>query len=1405
VFLSVPVQVNPNNWDRAKELFEAALELEPSQRASFLAANCGEVSLRQQVEKLLVDYQAAGSFLDEPAVHSTDRTRAIADPMVNRRLGAYQLVRRLGQGGMAAVFLAMRADDEYQKEVAVKLVQPGFDSQDVMSRFRNERQTLAGLDHPNIVRLLDGGSTPEGGPFIVMEYVEGRPIDEYCDQHKLSVDDRLRLFGEVCDAVQYAHEKLVVHRDLKPSNILVMADGTPKLLDFGIAKVLNPEPNIQNSLATQTGLRCMTPAYASPEQARGKSVTPVTDVYSLGVVLYELLTGHRPYRLTQHSPAEIERAICEQDPETPSTAISRVENDTSPDGKPITKTPELVSLTREGEPDKLRRRLRGDLDNIVLKALQKEPEQRYGSVQEFSQDIDRHLQHQPVNARPSTFAYRVSKFVQRHRTEVGAAFTVLIVMLAAASFAFNNARIRDRLAEDSPRTKIQSLAIIPLRNISGDPTQEYFSDGITDALITDLAEMGSLKVISRTSSMQYKDARKTLPEIARELGADGIIEGTVQRSGDRVRITAQLIHGQSNEQIWANSYERDMRDIFVLERDVTEDIIRQAQSHSSAPEQRSLQQPKPVDPKVLESYLQGNYHLGRYGAGSGQEEQKKAAKFFQQAIDVDPNFAPAYVGLANAHRCLLMGSREDVAIRKKSLEKAVEVDPDNSDAHAWLGWLKWQPLLDWQGAESEFRRAIALNPSNAVAHGNLSALLVTLGRTDEGLRECRIAQQLDPNSDEMSQTLYLARDYDGSIANLHMMLQKDPNNGEYHALLSANYLEKRMLKEAVEELGQYFLLFGEPKIADNIRHAYDVEGYRGAIQKGANEIEHLQAAHRAFLPGMLTKAYAILGDKDRAFYWLEQAYEHREMSSEDDGVYFLPAEPLYDPLRSDPRYKELLRRIGLPPSDAVRTSTPQIHSLAVLPLANISGDPKQEYVADGLTDALIGVLSEIGSLKVISRTSSMQYKQTKKTLPEIAHELDVDGIIEGTVQRSVDRVRITADLVEAATDRHLWTKSYERDVRDVFALERDVTEDIARQVQAKLTTPNQQAASQFRPINPKALDAYLQGNFHLNGYAKGAGDEEKRKAAEYFQQAIDADQGFASAYNGLAKAHLELLWPSKQDAEIATEAAERAVALDPNSSDARVTLGSLKENLWNWAGAEEEYRRAIALNPKSADARGSLGGLLDNTGRLDEGWKEQQIAFQLDPNNARLFDTEIACGLELRGQYDRAIAIYQMFLKRDPDNGYLHLGLARDYTRMGMYREAMPHWEQVWTLFGFPDVSVQAHRALATSGYRGAMLESARSVEHLMATHQAYLPVTTAEFYAAAGDKEQAFYWLEQAYSHRDVLAASTEIPLGYVGGDQFLEPLRSEPRFKDLLHRMGLPELRVNESHDSGQLNGNN
>jgi serine/threonine protein kinase len=307
-----------------------ALERDPEERSSFLRQACaGDDSLRTEVESLLSSFDGAATFLEDcPAADLLSaQSRAIA----GKRIGAHRIIREIGQGGMAVVYLGERDDQNYRKQVAIKMVKPGIDTDQVLHRFRNERQTLAALDHSNIVKLLDGGSSEDGSPYLVMEYVEGLPIDQYCDLNKLSIDGRLRLFREVCSAVQYAHEKLVVHRDLKPGNILIAKGGVPRLLDFGIAKLLNPEC-FQTPLVTRTDWRPMTPEYASPEQIRGQAITTATDVYSLGVLLFDLLTGHRPYRSAGQSLLEMERLVCETEPEKPSAVINRKEEHVSGDG-----------------------------------------------------------------------------------------------------------------------------------------------------------------------------------------------------------------------------------------------------------------------------------------------------------------------------------------------------------------------------------------------------------------------------------------------------------------------------------------------------------------------------------------------------------------------------------------------------------------------------------------------------------------------------------------------------------------------------------------------------------------------------------------------------------------------------------------------------------------------------------------------------------------------------------------------------------------------------------------------------------------------------------------------------------------------------------------------------------------
>lgn len=437
--------MEPARWERVKAVFQEAFEREPTERAALLDAACaGDPEVREDVERLLRAHAGAAGPLDRPPAVAVDAMEADGGGALPpaSRIGPYRLVRELGRGGMGTVYLAERDEPGLRRTVAVKVVRRGMDSAFVVSRFRTERQILAALEHPGIARLYDGGTTDDGLPYFVMEYVEGEDLLSYCDGRRLPIATRLELFLRVCEAVQYAHQSLVVHRDLKPSNVLVTAAGDPKLLDFGIAKLLSPQVGEEGAEETASVIRLMTPDYASPEQVRGERVTTASDAYSLGVILYELLCGHRPYRVKRGEPAEIERAIFEQELDPPSSALARTEKVTARDGKGTVRiTPAEVSARRQAAPGKLRRRLHGDLDNVVLKALRRDQAERYATAAELGEDIRRHLEGFPVRARPARRAYRAAKFLRRHRTGVAATSAVVLSLLIGLGVAVRQGRV----------------------------------------------------------------------------------------------------------------------------------------------------------------------------------------------------------------------------------------------------------------------------------------------------------------------------------------------------------------------------------------------------------------------------------------------------------------------------------------------------------------------------------------------------------------------------------------------------------------------------------------------------------------------------------------------------------------------------------------------------------------------------------------------------------------------------------------------------------------------------------------------------------------------------------------------------------------------------------------------------
>jgi len=430
--------MNSEQWQRVRQLLDEAIALDPAKRGHYLDHACdGEGEMRREVESLLSSHERAGTgFLETPAV-DLQQCQPAARKRVGSRIGAYDILEEIGHGGMGEVYRSARADGQFTKDVAVKFVRGGFDTAAVIERFRHERQILASLEHPNIARLLDGGTTDDGIPYLVMELVKGMPIDEYCRTCRLDVPSRLSLFLQVCSAVQYAHQRLVIHRDIKPSNILVTEEGVPKLLDFGIAKILDP------AASSETTLTPLTPEYASPEQIRGEPITTATDVYSLGVVLYKLLTGHSPYPESTRTPHEFALVICQREPERPSTVISAagMKAESSLKKEAALQSPEALGISPEDSLARLRRQLRGDLDAIVLKALRKEPQRRYASVEQLAEDIRRHQDGLPITATKGSWSYRAQKFAVRHKLGVAATALVLIAVLGGVAATVREARI----------------------------------------------------------------------------------------------------------------------------------------------------------------------------------------------------------------------------------------------------------------------------------------------------------------------------------------------------------------------------------------------------------------------------------------------------------------------------------------------------------------------------------------------------------------------------------------------------------------------------------------------------------------------------------------------------------------------------------------------------------------------------------------------------------------------------------------------------------------------------------------------------------------------------------------------------------------------------------------------------
>jgi serine/threonine protein kinase/tetratricopeptide (TPR) repeat protein len=759
-------------------------------------------------------------------------------------------------------------DTRLQRTVAVKVL-PSHLSSDTerLGRFEREARAASALNHPNITTVYDIGED-NGTHVIVMELVEGKTFRELMEDGPLSTEKTLSLARQIAEGLSKAHAAGIVHRDLKPENLMVTEDGLVKILDFGLAKLM-PQGSESDSetatvtRATQAGVVLGTVQYMSPEQAANRPLDFRSDQFSFGSILYEMATGKRPFE--KKTMPQTLAAIIDEDP------------------KSITKLNEEIPV---------------ELSAIVTRCLAKDPTERYESTGDLAKELA------VAPEKPSAW--------RAHRKVLRAAVGLLIAVLAIA-LGPNLVRLWDQISSSATTAPIESIAVLPLKNLSGDSEQDYFADGMTEALITDLAKIGALKVISRSSAMRYKGTNKPLAEIARELNVDVIVEGSALLVGDNVRIMTQLIDPDTEQALWAESYERDLENILILQSEVAQAIAEEVEVAITPEETARLASARPVDPEAHDAYLKGTYHRQKLT----QEDFDTAERYYELAIEKDSSYAPAYAGLAR----VWMGRQqmgytpphESGPKAKAAAERAVEIDDDSAEVHRALAAIRTWTEWNWTDAEREWRRTLEIDPKLADAHAGFAHFLAIMGRIDEAIPHSERALELDPfNAKDhafYAMVLNIARRHDDAITAARTVLAMQPGLEIAGNTLQRALFYKGMRDDHLAYQRDWFA--GDPELAAALEEGLAEDGYEGAQQRIAGQMAaQYEKSGKGRVP-IIAQQYLYAGEYDEAMDWLEKAFEFH-----DPNLPYISIEPIYDPLRSDPRFQDLLRRMNLPTTTA---------------------------------------------------------------------------------------------------------------------------------------------------------------------------------------------------------------------------------------------------------------------------------------------------------------------------------------------------------------------------------------------------------------------------------------------------------------------------------------------------------
>jgi len=977
------IRSNPARWQRLKNILADALEQTSSEeRTGVLRQSCADDTvLLLEAENLLAHDT---SVFEEFAELAATRLRYNERDRIGERIGAYVIVRQLGRGGMGAVYFAERADGQFEKRVAIKVLKRGTDTDEVLRRFRIERQILANLDHPNITRLLDAGTTNDGLPYFVMEFIEGTPITKFVQRENMDLRGRLQLFLKVCSAVDLAHRNHIIHRDIKPVNVLVNEGREPKLLDFGIAKLLSVDPDDEE--VTVVAERRLTPMYAAPEQSAGRAATIASDVYSLGALLYELLTGKQP--------------PC-------SSSGNSSQEDLS---KYLTEPPLRSHVTTD---PKTKHQLQGQLNQIVAKAMRRDPTQCYSSAAELSEDIERYLKGKSPRSENSSDSeirrtHSDARSASRHRWYIAAVSLGAIVLATALLFSLRGKVAWVKTAKTSPpnanSTSVaiaHSIAVLPFDNLSEEKENAYFADGIQGDILTNLSKIGDLKVIARASVMGYRGKTTSIPEIGKALGVSTILEGNVRRAGNRVRVNVELINAENGQAIWAENYDRDLTDVFAIQTDLAKKIAAELQAKLSPAEKGRIER-KPTENS--EAYLAFVHARNLQSAYEDFGKLKESEQLYERAIQLDPKYAVAVSRYSQLQSWIVHTFEATPERREKArtlAERALQLEPDLPEAHLALGLSHYYGDNNYDAALREFEIAQRGLPNETEVDLAIGAIQRRQGKWTESTANLKKALDLDPNDTWTLQNLafnyQMRRNFGAANKIMDRAVEVDPKGlglwevkarlaidekGDLsvaeNALATINSLPPNSSEQkteiAIARANMLVLLrkYGEllqaaDSLPDNPPHNVppDFGGKYYVIGFAQQALNDSVGAQTAFLKAkdvasaqlkqspddarvhaQSAKVLAYLGEKDAALLEAQRAREllpenkdafggpeitaaaaqvHAILGNNADAVAILDgllsrpswitaeglkADPVWDPLRNDPRFQALLKKYG---------------------------------------------------------------------------------------------------------------------------------------------------------------------------------------------------------------------------------------------------------------------------------------------------------------------------------------------------------------------------------------------------------------------------------------------------------------------------------------------------------------